>query len=185
MTCIIIFWPQAVGKMTVWYELEKLSWIPLFHNHMTIDLIVPFFDFWTSEFRRLVDEFRRRIFEEVGKSQNKGIIFTYVWAFNAESDTQYIQSVIDIFESHNKSVYLIELEASLENRLARNESDFRLSKKPLKRNIEKSKNNLLSDSEHHRLNSLPWEITHPHYLKINNDQLSPTDTARMIYDFIT
>ena len=171
--------------MTVWYEIAKLSWIPLFHNHMTIDLIVPFFDFWTSEFRILVDEFRRRIFEEVAKSQNQGIIFTYVWAFDTESDTKYIENVIEIFESQNKSVYLIELEASLENRLTRNESDFRLSKKALKRNIEKSKSNLLSDSEHHRLNSLPWEITHPNYLRINNDTLSPSETAKMIYDFIT
>lgn len=38
MKLVIITGPQAVGKMTVGQELEKLTDLKLFHNHMTIDL---------------------------------------------------------------------------------------------------------------------------------------------------
>ena len=38
MDFVIIFGPQAVGKMTVGEELAKKTRLKLFHNHMTIDL---------------------------------------------------------------------------------------------------------------------------------------------------
>ena len=44
MKLIIIFGPPAVGKMTVGYELAKITGLRLFHNHMTIDLVLNFFD---------------------------------------------------------------------------------------------------------------------------------------------
>lgn len=58
MKLVIIFGPLAVGKMTVGYELERLTGLRLFHNHMTIDLILHFFAFGQPPFRRLVSEFR-------------------------------------------------------------------------------------------------------------------------------
>ncbi len=39
MRLVILFGPPAVGKMTVGYELEKLTGLRLFHNHMTVDPI--------------------------------------------------------------------------------------------------------------------------------------------------
>ena len=39
MTLIILTGPQAVGKMTVGQQLETLTDLTLFHNHMTIDLV--------------------------------------------------------------------------------------------------------------------------------------------------
>ena len=46
---VVLFGPPAVGKMTVGRELERLTGLPLFHNHMTIELVVPFFDFDTPQ----------------------------------------------------------------------------------------------------------------------------------------
>ncbi|MED3553043.1 hypothetical protein P4449_21750 [Cytobacillus praedii] len=40
MKFVLIFGPQAVGKMTVGQELEKITELKLFHNHMTIELEV-------------------------------------------------------------------------------------------------------------------------------------------------
>lgn len=37
MKFVLIFGPQAVGKMTVGHEIEKITDLKLFHNHMTID----------------------------------------------------------------------------------------------------------------------------------------------------
>jgi shikimate kinase len=65
---IIIFGPQAVGKMTVGQELEKITDLKLFHNHMTIDLVSEFFEYGTKQAKRLVKLFRNEIFEEVSKS---------------------------------------------------------------------------------------------------------------------
>ncbi len=43
--------PPAVGKMTKGQELEKLSGYKLFHNHVTIEMVVPFFSYGTPEGR--------------------------------------------------------------------------------------------------------------------------------------
>ena len=43
--------------MSVGYELAKLTGLKLFHNHMTIDLVLNFFEFGDQPFFRLVDEF--------------------------------------------------------------------------------------------------------------------------------
>lgn len=45
MKFILIFGPQAVGKMTVGHELEKITSMKLFHNHQTIELLYPYFGF--------------------------------------------------------------------------------------------------------------------------------------------
>lgn len=39
MSLVIIFGPQAVGKMTVGHALEDITDLKLFHNHMTIELV--------------------------------------------------------------------------------------------------------------------------------------------------
>ena len=64
MTLVIIFGPPVVGKMTVGLELERLTGFCLFHNHMTVDPVVRLFPFESPAYRRLVTEFRRRVFEE-------------------------------------------------------------------------------------------------------------------------
>ena len=46
MKFVIIFGPLAVGKMTVGQELEKITGLELFHNNMTIELVLPFFDMY-------------------------------------------------------------------------------------------------------------------------------------------
>ena len=52
MKLVLLFGPQAVGKMTVGQELAKITGLKLFHNHMTIDLVSNFFDYGTySQYR--------------------------------------------------------------------------------------------------------------------------------------
>jgi len=45
MKFVLIFGPQAVGKMTVGQELANITELKLFHNHMTIELLEPLFSF--------------------------------------------------------------------------------------------------------------------------------------------
>lgn len=69
MKFVLIFGPQAAGKMTVGQELEKITELKLFHNHMTIELVNPFFDYGTKEGKRLVGLFR----QEISKRWQKAI----------------------------------------------------------------------------------------------------------------
>ena len=180
MKFVVIFGPPAVGKMTVGFELAKLTGLKLFHNHLTIDLVLNFFDFGELQFHRLVAEFRRRIFEEVAASDLSGLIFTFVWAFDLEAETEYIEKICKIFREKNSDVYFVELEADLSERLKRNETEFRLAQKPPKRDVEKSKANLLA-SEKHQLNSGNDDFfLDKNYVKINNTNLSAEESAQII-----
>ncbi|MDP5272852.1 AAA family ATPase [Chengkuizengella axinellae] len=180
MKLVILFGPQAVGKMTIGYELEKITDLKLFHNHMTIDLVQPFFDFGTEGFNKLVNLFRNEMFNEFAKSDQDGMIFTYVWAFNSQNDWDFINQVCSIFESNGAEIYFVELEADIEERLIRNTTPYRLEKKPTKRNVEQSENNLKVTYEKHRLNSNDGEITRENYIRINNTNLSAQEVAYII-----
>lgn len=68
MQLVMIFGPPAVGKMTVGFALERLTGMPLFHNHMTIEPLLRYFPYGSPPFARLNNEFRTRIFEEVAAS---------------------------------------------------------------------------------------------------------------------
>src|SRR5688500_2466955 len=168
MKFVVIFGPPAVGKMTVGHELAKITGLKLFHNHMTIDLVLNFFEFGEAPFFRLVSEFRRRVFEEVAASELPGLIFTFVWALDLKSERNFIDSSCAIFRENGAEVYFVELEAELSERLKRNEAPSRLSEKPSKRDVKTSRELLLEHHEKYRLNSSGDFFYTDNYLKIDN-----------------
>ncbi|MCB9809194.1 AAA family ATPase [Candidatus Nomurabacteria bacterium] len=180
MKLIIIFGPMAVGKMTVGHELEKITDLKLFHNHMTIELVSPFFSYGSDTGRKLVKLFRKEIFEEVAKSDLEGLIFTYVWAFDQQSDWDYVDEVCNIFESKGGVVYFAELEADVNERIERNKHPHRLKHKPTKRNLERSEKSLKEYDVKFRMNSKNGEIKRENYVRIDNTNLSPEETAQKI-----
>ncbi|MBV9209887.1 MAG: AAA family ATPase [Acidobacteria bacterium] len=182
MKFVVIFGPPAVGKMSVGVELAGLTGWKLFHNHMTIDLVLNFFNFGEPPFHRLVAEFRRRIFEEVAASDLPGLIFTFVWALDLESDRAFIERSCEIFREKGAEIYFVELEAELSERLKRNESEFRLSQKPPKRDVVKSRELLLADEQKYKLNSDGDFFYTENYLKIVNTNLSAREAARRIVE---
>jgi hypothetical protein len=182
MKFIVIFGPPAVGKMTVGYELAKLTGFRLFHNHMPIELVLNFFDYEQPQFHTLVAEFRKRIFEEVAASDLTGLIFTFVWALELESERRYIERICGIFREKSADVYFVELEAGLPERLNRNESEFRLLQKPSKQNVDQSRKRLLENNEKYKLNSDDDFFYEENYLKIDNTDLPPEETARRIVE---
>lgn len=180
MKFILLFGPQAVGKMTVGQELAKITDLKLFHNHMTIDLLEPFFGF-SSEMWRLSSLFREEIFKTFSNSDSYGMIFTFVWAFNQKKDWEAVKRMCTIF-SEKGDVYFVELEADVEERLKRNRTPNRLEHKPTKRNIEQSEQDLRASMENLRLNSLEGEIDKKNYIRINNENLGAEEVARAIKD---
>ncbi len=177
---MIIFGPQAVGKMTVGHELEKITQLKLFHNHMTIELVQPFFNYGTPEGKRLVRLFRNEILKAVAESELPGLIFTVIWEFDEQSDWDYIREVSDLFETHGGRVCFVELEADKDVRVYRNKTEHRLLHKPSKRDVEWSEAQLLKTSETSRMNSREGEITNPNYIRVNNTHLEAAEVAAMI-----
>ncbi|MHA6484121.1 DEAD/DEAH box helicase family protein [Paenibacillus sp. strain BS8-2] len=181
MKFVLIFGPQAVGKMTVGNELTKITDLKLFHNHMSIELFHPFFGFG-SETWRLANLMRKEFFESFANSNNYGLIFTYVWGFDLQGDWDFVNQTCDFFESQGAEIILVELEADLDERLIRNSTPYRLDQKPTKRNIEQSEKDLKKTMEKHRLNSNHGEILRENYIKINNSNLSADLVAKTIKD---
>lgn len=180
MKLVVLFGPQAVGKMTVGEELAKITELKLFHNHMTIELVSNFFSYGSEPGKRLVNLFRQEIFEEVAKSDLYGMIFTFVWAFDQKSDWEYIERICNIFRSNGGEIYFVELEASINERLVRNKSEHRLDCKPTKRDLKESEKELIETMEKYRLNSNEGEIKEKNYIKINNTNLSAEEVSKII-----
>jgi hypothetical protein len=180
MKLIIIFGPQAVGKMTVGHELEKITELKLFHNHMTIELVNPFFSYSTKTGKKLVNLFREEIFKEVAKSDMSGLIFTFIWAFNEKGDWDYVDKISNIFKSKGGEVYFVELEADINKRIKRNTTPHRLEHKPTKRNIDKSNIDLKESMDKYRMNSEEGEIKQENYIRIDNTNLDPVEVSSVI-----
>ena len=179
MKFVLLFGPQAVGKMTVGQELAKITDLKLLHNHMTIDLLEPFFDF-EPEMWKLSTLFREEIFHSFAKSEQYGMIFTYVWAFDQQEDWDFVNRTCAIFESQGAEIYFVELEAELHERLIRNKTSNRLEHKPTKRDTVASEKEMVRSNQIYRLNSLENEIQAEHYLRLNNSGVSPDKVAGMI-----
>jgi hypothetical protein len=93
------------------------------------------------------------MFEEVAKSDLSGLIFTYLWELDSKDDCNFIDTIVQIIEQENATVYFVELEASSEVRLKRNKSPNRLKCKSSKNDIEASEKELLDTDLKHTLNS--------------------------------
>ena len=179
MKLVFLIGDAAVGKMTVGQELMKLTGLRLFHNHMTIEPVIEIFGAYHAN---VTLQLREVIFREFAKSDNKGMIFTYLWAFDMQSDWDYVAHVADIFKEQGAEIYYVELVASQEIRLQRNETENRLRHKASKRDIEASRARLLRDDSKYRCVSIPGEIPFENYLRIDNSNLSAQEAAAMIQE---
>jgi len=180
---LVIFGPPAVGKTTVGKLIEGASGIRLFHNHMSIEPVLKFFPFGSPPFRRLVDGFRQRVFEEVAQSDLPGLCFTFVWDLDSDGDRTFLEEACAPFLKRGADVAFIELRADLAERLRRNRTSERLAEKPSKRDVAASETNLLA-LEGRRLNSdgaIP--LAHRH-LVIETDHRSAEETAEIVLSFI-
>ena len=180
MKLVIIVGSGAVGKMTVGQALMKKTGLRLFHNHMTIEPVIEIFGKYNGT---VVKELREIIFREFVKSDCEGMIFTYMWAFDLPEDGEYIQSVAKLFEDHGAETYCVELIAPQEVRLQRNNTENRLRNKASKRDLDFSTKCILQEDENYRLVSREGEIPFANYLRIDNSNLSPEDTANRIIEY--
>lgn len=179
MKLLFMIGDTAVGKMTVGQELAKISGLRLFHNHMMIEPVLEIFGQWRPD---ITQRLRQVIFEEFAKTDNYGLIFTFMWAFDMKSDWDYVEWVKGIFGLPDEDVYYVELIAPQEVRLQRNVTENRLKHKASKRDVEASNARLLRDDASWRCVSRPGEIPFPNYLRLENAEIPAAEAARIIRD---
>lgn len=177
MKLLFIIGDSAVGKMTVGQELAKITSFRLFHNHMMIEPVLEVFGAFRGD---IIQRLRHVIFEEFAKTDNYGLIFTFMWAFDMQSDWDYLEQVKAIFGLEEQDLCYVELIAPQEVRLQRNATENRLRHKASKRNIKASNARLIRDDINYRCVSLPGEIPFPNYLRLENADLSPEEAAKII-----
>ena len=126
MKLLFLIGNSAVGKMTVGQELTKITPLRLFHNHMMIEPVLEVFGQFRGD---IIQKLRHVIFEEFAKTDNYGLVFTFMWAFDMPSDWEYLERVKQIFNLPEEDVYYVELIAPQEVRLQRNCTENRLKNK--------------------------------------------------------
>ena len=177
MKLIFIIGDAAVGKMTVGQELMKITDLRLFHNHMTIEPVLEVMGTFDGQ---LINDMRELIFRRFAASDNYGMIFTIMMAFDMQSDWEYLEHVKSIFAPYDTTFYYVELIAPQEVRLRRNKTENRLLHKPSKRDLAVSDQRLLRDDANHRCVSYPGEVPFENYLRIENADLPAATAAQMI-----
>jgi len=91
---LIFLWGlPGTGKLTVARELGALTGWGVFHNHLTVDLLLAVFPFGSKEFVDLREQIWLSVIEAAAASNLAGLIFT----FNPENSVR--QSFIDAVQS--------------------------------------------------------------------------------------
>jgi hypothetical protein len=169
--------------MTVGQAVSRITPMKLFHNHMTIEPVIELFGSYNGA---ATERLRQVIFEEFLKTDNYGLIFTFIWAFDVPYDTQYVQRLTRLYEEAGAQVDYVELVAPQEVRLVRNRTENRLQHKASKRDVALSEARFLDAESRYRCVSEPGEIVRrlgiapERYLRIDNTELSPDAVADMI-----
>lgn len=176
MKLVIIIGSGAVGKMTVGQELMKITDLRLFHNHMTIEPVIEVFGYFDPQ---TISELREVFFTRFAASDNYGMIFTYMWAFDQQADWDYIAHIKEIFAPYNTEFYCVELVAPKEIRLQRNATENRLKHKPSKADEAISSRRIHAE-EKYRLESRDGEAPFENYLRLDNSNLTASEAAQMI-----
>ena len=183
MRLLFIFGAHAAGKMTVGQAVSRLTPMKLFHNHMTIEPVIELFGAYNGA---AVERLRQVVFEEFAKTDNYGLIFTFIWAFDVSYDEEYVRRLSKMHEDAGAQVDYVELVAPQEVRLVRNRTENRLQHKASKRDVALSEARFLDAESRYRCVSEPGEIVRrlgiapERYLRIDNTELSPDAVADMI-----
>lgn len=186
MHLVMLFGPQAVGKMSVGREIARGTPYRLFHNHATIEPLLEVFDWETPAFQTLKLEFRRRVIEEAVAGGLPGLVFTYVWALDLAEDAAYVEQLIAPVLTAGGRVDFVELYADEATRLTREGTPERLAAKASKRDTAWARADLIDSGREHRLSTGPdqvFPLDQPHH-RLDNSTLTAAQAAERIIELL-
>ena len=122
MNVVYIYGPPAAGKLTVAKEVAALTGYRIFHNHLSIDCVLPVFEFGTDPFWRLVHSIRESILAEAAR-EGVDLIFTTV--YNHPGSVPQTGRRFHAIESNGGRICLVQLTCSVDALEARVEGAHR------------------------------------------------------------
>src|SRR4051794_6453417 len=121
--------PPGCGKLTIAKELTTL--LPsykLFHNHLTVDLLLSLFDFGTPQFIK----YRESMWLELmGEAIGCGSDVIFTFCPESTVAASFVKSLQDIVHAQGGKCHFVSVECPLEVLVQRVESDSRKQFKKL------------------------------------------------------
>ena len=157
--------------MTVANEIAARAGFKVFHNHLSIDCIVPVFEFGSKSFGKLINLIRVETIREAAR-ENVDLIYTFCYA--KDLDDAHVKTVTEIVEEHGGEVCFVLLRAD------RDELNRRVTEESRK-NLGKAKTVEMMDYFHETYD-LQSPVPERESLIIDNTNLSAESAARQIIE---
>jgi len=178
---VVIFGAPASGKAAIGHELSKITGYRFFHNHLTVDPAAALFGWGTERYSKMVDAMRTMLFREASSDpEMSGVIFTFVWGLDLPEDKTLMENTARMFTAGGGRAYFVELTASLETRLAREGTPFRVQLKSSQRDVEAARARQLVIDAKYRMNTNgAWPLQYPHIV-LDTETMNPESAAKEI-----
>jgi dephospho-CoA kinase len=170
MKLIFLSGPPASGKLTVAEKLSERTGIPLFHNHLSRDLVRDIYGDKLRDNYELVDRIRSDVLDYCSKN-NTDLIFTYV--YEGSDDDANVRNFMKTIENNKGEVLFVELSASRADLISRVDNE---SRKKFKKLIDPA------IMEKITVDTSIYSIPFVDSLKINTSELTPDQSAKIIVD---
>lgn len=173
MYVIFIHGPAAAGKYTIGALVAQQLGLPLFHNHLTVDLATSLFDFGTEPFKRLRAEIWHASFRASAEADQ-----SFVFTFHPEATVE--KTVIDGLRATVADaggvLYFVELVCSRAGVLERLQSE---SRQRFGKLTDPDLYEAIEARGGFAFTGLP-----PPDLRIDTESLDPEETAAVIVEWI-
>ena len=170
MKLLFLYGPPASGKLTIAEKLSERTGIPLFHNHLSRDLVKDIYGDALRDNYALVDRIRFDVLDYCSK-HGTDLIFTYF--YEGSDDDENVRAFMQTIENNDGEVVFIELSASPEDLIGRVDNESR--KKFKKLTDPEIMKKITQDMS---IYSIPF--VEP--LKINTSELSRDEAVDVIVD---
>ena len=172
MKLIFLYGPPASGKLTIAEKVSERTGIPLFHNHLSRNLVKDIYGDKLRDHYGLLDRIRFDVLDYCSKNQTD-LIFTYV--YEGSDDDDDVRGFIKTIEYNQGEVLFVELSAHKEDLIERADNE---SRKKFKKLVDPQKmESIVQDMS---IYSIPFVDA----LKINTSESSPDESAaRIIREF--
>lgn len=168
MNLIFIYGPPAAGKLSVAKELSMATGYPIFHNHLTRDLVRELYPDTLKDNYDLVDKLRYEVLEYASFHGND-LIFTFV--YSDSEDDAFVEQIVRRVKKNDGRVLFVELKANEDELLRRVRDESRLNHKKLS---DPAKLKVYLDET-----QCP-SVSYSDVLKIDNTTISPAEVSNKI-----
>lgn len=172
-TLVYLYGPPAAGKLTIAEKLAAITGFRLFHNHLTVNALVPVFDFGTPAFADVLHRIRLDVFESAARA-GIDVIFTNNSAWRGQDARQrfttFAEETQRRVEAGGGTVRFVHITAPVEELERRLANDSRREHGKL----------LEVDQLRRLLAGFDWSPLHEDDLVIDTSATSPDHAARAV-----